>query len=357
MAIKEYFDELRINNIKESTIKYYGYILNAANEYKDIDTWNKEDVNKFLLSLSGKNKKSTIEIKKMLLKEYFIWLGKQEIVSHLHVDIPQNKLKREEILTTEDINKMIDITISPMFKALIVLLFESGARISEVIALTVDDIQDTNEGMIISVKSEKTDGNYRRSIYPLSSQYIRNYISYSGLKKGDKLFPITTTWSNIMIKRIAKEAGITKPVTCHKFRHAQATDMVIRGYQEGIIRKKLGWTNNSNMISRYTHLVDEDVIDATLEKNGQEVRKHPITNVNQAEPLNIIDAGMQLSKLSEENEDLKVKVEGAGTQLLKLSEENEWLKSNMINMKNMMSYYEQELLELKEGLKTRKSKS
>lgn len=76
-----------------------------------------------------------------------------------------------------------------------------------------------------------------------------------------------------MLKIIANKTGIEKPVTCHKFRHAQATDMVVRGYQESIIRKKLGWTNDSRMIATYTHFVDDDVINATLEKSGQEVTK------------------------------------------------------------------------------------
>ncbi len=62
-----------------------------------------------------------------------------------------------------------------------------------------------------------------------------------------------------------------------------------------------------------------------------------------------------LCKSCKENADLKIKVADADTQLLKLSEENEWLKCNMINMKEMMSDYEQELRELKEELEVRKS--
>ena len=105
--------------------------------------------------------------------------------------------------------------------------------------------------------------------------------------------------------KIAENAGIEKHITPHKFRHAQATDMVRRGYQETIIRKKLGWTGSSNMIERYQHIVDDDVINATLEKTGTDIPRRPITNLKQAESLKIVDASMQLSKLSEENQELK----------------------------------------------------
>ena len=65
-----------------------------------------------------------------------------------------------------------------------------------------------------------------------------------------------------------KKAGIAKPCNPYAFRHAQATNMIQLGYNEYIIRKKLGWSSDSKMIGRYIHCVDDDVIDATQEKNG-----------------------------------------------------------------------------------------
>jgi integrase len=306
MPIEDFLNELKINGVKESTLKYYGYMLHNADEYKPIDTWKKDDVNKFILSL--KNKPSTIEIKKILLKEYFEWLGKSNIVEHLRIKLPKKQLKREEILSPEDISKMIESTYSHMYKSLIALLFESGGRISEVLPITVGEIEETNKGMVIPIHGTKTGEIDRRVLCILSDKYIRNHISYSALKKEDLLFPFSRSWANTMIQKIAKDAGIEKPVTCHKLRHAQATDMVVRGYQEGIIRKKLGWTDDSSMISRYTHLVDEDVINATYEKNGQEISKQPIVNVKTAEPLNIVEAGAQLKQLKDKNEELEQQV-------------------------------------------------
>jgi len=142
-------------------------------------------------------------------------------------------------MDTADITAMIEATESPMYKALISFLFESGARITEALNVTFKDIQETDQGMIISIPVTKAGDKYRRSIYPISSGYIRNLIAYTNPGSNDRIFLITPGHVNHTLKKICKKIGIEKPITCHKFRHAQATDMVVRGYQESIIRKNL----------------------------------------------------------------------------------------------------------------------
>jgi site-specific recombinase XerD len=66
---------------------------------------------------------------------------------------------------------------------------------------------------------------------------------YSGKGKEERIFDLTKRTTHEMLGIIGKKAGITKKVNHHKFRHAQATDMVRRGYNEAIIRRKLGWTD------------------------------------------------------------------------------------------------------------------
>lgn len=70
-------------------------------------------------------------------------------------------------------------------------------------------------------------------------------------------------------------------------------------------------TDIKGNIIRYQHMVDEDVIDATLAMAGQqtEIPKKPIETLKQAESLKIADVSLQLSKLSEENKTLKSDVE------------------------------------------------
>ncbi len=306
--LQNYLNELKINGKSANTLIYQESILKEANTFKALPEWNKDDVNTFILSLQEKNKKSSVEVKKAILKRFFTWAGKEGIVEHLKIKFPKNNLRREDILTVDDVNKMIEATESPMYKALIAFLFESGARIGEALKVKVEDIQETDKGMVISVPQTKTGIDRRRGLYVYSAGYIRNHITYKGLGKGELLFSIKRPQAHIMLNKIAVKAGIDKPISPHKFRHAQATDMVIRGYQETVIRKKLGWTDDSRMIARYEHIVDDDVINATLEKGGGDIPKQVINKIKTAEPLKLADAASMFVKMNEENEQLRVEM-------------------------------------------------
>lgn len=320
LSINEYLNALKINGQTEHTLINVEQTLRQAADFKPLSKWTQGDTTKYLLKLQGKYKPSSIEYKKAVLKRYFSRGGKDKVVEHLKIKSIKGDLNRDELLTVDDVNKLIETTASPMYKALFAFLFESGARISEALNVKVDDIQETEDkGMIIKVTQTKTGLDRRRGLYVYSAGYIRNHISYSGLKKGDRLFGVTRPAVHLMLQKIGKDAGIDKPLSPHKFRHSSATHMVLSGYQEAIIRKKMGWTDDSRMISRYQHIIDDDVINAESEKktNGQ-VKKPVISSIKMAEPLKIADASMQLSKLSEENEFLKLQVKELQNQMTAL---------------------------------------
>lgn len=294
-----YLNELKINGKTANTISTYGSILKEADKYKPLEEWGKDDVTRFFLSLQATNKKGSIEAKKAVLKGFFTWGDKKDIVAHLHINFPKTSLKRDDILTIEDINSMIEGTNSPMYKAMIAFLFESGGRINEVLPVLVDDIKETDKGMIIRIHATKTGDEYRSILCVFSAQYIRNHITYSVLTKGNLLFPVKRPIVHVTLNKIAKKIGLEKPISPHKFRHAQAVDMLQRGYQDQVTKKKLGWKDDSKMLARYSHIVDDDVINATLAKaGGSAIPQKPITNIKQAEPLKLADAAATITKLN-----------------------------------------------------------
>lgn len=308
--IEKYFNEMIINGMKPYTVTYQTSILKNCNDFKPLDQWSKDTVNAYLTYAAKTNKRSTIEVKKTILKKFFTWSGKSDIVSHLKIKHTETALKRDDILTTEDINKMIDATNSPMYKALIAFLFESGGRIHEVLPVKFEDIKETDKGMIIRIHATKTGDEYRSILCVFSASYIRNLISYSGLVKGNLLFSSKRSAVYQMFRYIAKKAGVQKKVNPHALRHAQAVNMLELGYQDIITKKKLGWKDDSKMLARYSHCIDDDVINATLEKAGNDVPKAPIINIQQPiETLKPIDISMQMQKMNTENIELKEKME------------------------------------------------
>lgn len=141
-----------------------------------------------------------------------------------------------------------------------------------------------------------------------SAQYIRNHILYPPLNPEDKIFDFTSSTARRKINSIKERTGITKPISPYKLRHAEAKYLVRKGYQESIIRAKLGWKSDSKMIARYVHLDGEDVINATLEKEGG--REHIILPelvkaITPAAPIAIADPSLEFSRLHNDNEQLR----------------------------------------------------
>lgn len=304
--IEQYLNELKAKKLSKHTIRSYKNILKALNDFKPLEELTKDDLVKFFNEL--KTSPGTISLYQMIIKKYFTDIGKPEIVSWIKKLKIKESLKSDDILTSEDINKLIDATDSHYWKALIAFLYETGCRIGEAQTLKFKDFVETSDGMIVNIPTHKTSAGYRKTILPFSGQYIRNLKAYINAKNEDEVFNTCYSHDWTTLSEIAKVASITKSVSPHKFRHAQATEMVKLGYNEAIIRKKLGWTPTSGMIARYQHLNDNDVIDATLERQGKTPKTTVRTELKEAPKLTLVDAASQFSKLSSENEELKQKM-------------------------------------------------
>ncbi len=308
--INKFLEWQKSSGLKDSTIKNYRMYLNPMNDFKPLVEWSNDDAIKYILKLQKTSKPSTVEQSKIVMKVFFKWLQKPEAVANIKIKNIKNNLKRDDILTLNDIEKMIETTPSPLYKALIAFLFESGARINEALDVKVKDIQDTNLGMTINIPQTKTGEDYRQMLCSLSSAiYIRNHITYSDLQPDDILFNLSAggVWRHL--KKIGARANITKRVYPHAFRHAHATDMVLREYQESIIKMQMGWEPGSKMIGRYQHINNNDVINAMAKKAGTDITKAPIKNLTQPKTLEIANASLKIKKLEDENDSLKIRLD------------------------------------------------
>jgi hypothetical protein len=158
-------------------------------------------------------------------------------------------------------------------------------------------------------------------------QYLKNLQIYGYGKPDDFIFHLGYRSHAGRIQKIREESGIQKPFTCHKLRHAAATELVLQGVQEGIIKKKMGWSPSSPMIARYTHTNDDAVIQATLKLQGKERDARKPIEIKQPEKLSLQDAAGHMFKLEEENSDLKLRME-------KQTSDIETMKAQMSNLMN-----------------------
>lgn len=146
-------------------------------------------------------------------------------------------------------------------KALIEVLFSTGMRIHEALALQLDEMlilleeAGTSEFPIIGK------GGWQRVIFfsPKAKKAIKAYLTHDDTEiEGELLFPISIRRAQVMVKRRALLAGITKKVSPHTFRHSLATDLLRRGVDIRFVSEFLGHRSiNNTMI--YTHVVNEQL--------------------------------------------------------------------------------------------------
>lgn len=137
-------------------------------------------------------------------------------------------------------------------RALIEVLFSTGLRIAECLALPdAPFMKDEKKTMELIITGK---GGWQRVIYfsPKALQAVRDYLAVR--EDSDiLLFPITIRAAQLMVKKRAKVAGIEKRVSPHVFRHSLATDLLKRGVDIAFVSKFLGHRNlNNTMI--YAHI-------------------------------------------------------------------------------------------------------
>ena len=169
--------------------------------------------------------------------------------------IPFSKKDKKvpQILEEDEIQAILDVCINKKHKSIILLFYACGLRMSEVLNLKINKINnDTID--IICAKGRKD------RIVPLPhgvkmyiDDYIKEYRPIDYLFNGWKNEPQYSERSiSQFIKDLAVKAGITKNVHAHLFRHSYATHSLEQGTSIVYLQEILGH-NNPKTTSIYLH--------------------------------------------------------------------------------------------------------
>lgn len=172
------------------------------------------------------------------------------------IDLPKVGRKEVKFVYADNIKNMINAVDSPRDKALIILMFSSGARISELLSLNRGSIVD-GEARIIG----KGDKPGIIHFDPVALRYLHGYLE----TRRDKLPPLFLSGqsrrlgyrrANQIVQTAAQLAGIEFNVTTHVMRHSFATDLLFNGAHIMEIKEHLRHKDISTTM-RYLHVTDE----------------------------------------------------------------------------------------------------
>jgi len=191
---------------------------------------------------------------------------------------PKDKLSREDLPTEAEVQQLLDVCAdSPRDKAMIAVQNEAGTRIGELLTLQIKHVRVDEYGANLLVDG-KTGARKIRIV--LSVPYLTKWINVHPMKDDPEapLFifiskansfgkPVTYAGFNNILRKRVKQAGLTKRIHSHLFRHKEITEMASK-LTEAESRMRHGWGRSSPMPARYTHLNQEDLDNKILQIKG-----------------------------------------------------------------------------------------
>jgi integrase/ribosomal protein L40E len=218
---------------------------------------------------------------KIVLKMFYKWLKGNDETFPPEISWLKPRLKNEahklpeELLTEDDVLKIAAAANTVRDKAFIMVLYESGCRIGEILSLRLRNVQFDQYGAILRVTGKTGDRRVRIvSAAPVLTAWLDIHPGRNEPEAA--LWPQTATnYSNpnkylrhssvqVLIKRLAKKAGIRKRIHAHLFRHSRAT-LLANKLTESQMKEYFGWTQGSDMAATYVHLSGRDVDSALLQ--------------------------------------------------------------------------------------------
>ncbi|ELZ20851.1 integrase [Halosimplex carlsbadense 2-9-1] len=243
----------------------------GTTSFEDLEKTDIEDLVAWLYTRG--TSKATVADYKQIIKQFWKWLNDGE-------DPPETawihrgpnysrRILPQSLLTAVDVQAMLDSCTNNRDRALIAVLWETGARIGELIDLTIGDIELSQHGGHVIV-SGKTGS--RRLLLVESRPSIETWLAehpnlrsdaYLWCKvdtvQGDVSEQISYQYIRLKILECAREkAAIDKPVNPHHFRHSRAT-VLANHLTEAQMCEWFGWVRGSSVPGRYVHLSGRDI--------------------------------------------------------------------------------------------------
>ena len=227
----------------------------------------------------------TIKDMKIAIRKFYRWLRGMERgtdppeTKWIIRKIPKNALRTpspSQLLSKDDIAKILDVVNHPRNRALIAVLFESGFRISELANMSIGDIQFDKYGAMLKVHG-KTGSRPVQLI--ISTRYLMTWLE-SHPNRHDEQAPL---WINIgnthrfqqmqyasikkLIQVTFEAAGVNKRCNPHFFRHSIASYLANR-LTEAQMCQYFGWVQSSRMPSYYIYLSGQELVSPILKLQG-----------------------------------------------------------------------------------------
>ena len=248
---------LRLKNYSRSTQKSY---LNCLRTFLKTNpnqsTPTESDIKSFILKKQASGaSSSTTNVYLQAINFYLHHVLRSS--KNLRIPLAKRPKRLPTILSKSEILRVLENVQNVKHKTIIALAYGAGLRVSEVVALRVNDID--LESKTVKIRAGKGQKD-RISVLPESLTDDLQFLM-AGKHPNDFLFSserggkLTTRTAQKIFESACKNAGIVKPATFHSLRHSFATHVLENGTDVRYVQALLGH-NNIRTTQIYTHVTN-----------------------------------------------------------------------------------------------------
>jgi len=183
----------------------------------------------------------------------------------------------DKLLTEQEVVRLAERAGNYRDKALVLVLYESGCRIGELLGLRIKDITFDEYGALLSVTGKT---GHRRVRIVASCSELMTWINvhpdsknrdapvWVGIGTIGRNEALTYPAARSILLRLAKKTGLKKRIHPHLFRHSRATELLRKNYSLGKLPSLMGWIPGTKMLNVYSHLNGDDADEEVLRLHG-----------------------------------------------------------------------------------------
>lgn len=198
------------------------------------------------------------------VKKLLTYYNRQDVIAQLPraKSIRRERLLKRKSISFTDIRSVVDAEKDDQLKLEIMLQYETGSRISEILDITTDDIDHINKKVTVGGKK----GSYARTIklsdetFNLLSGWIK--VGQTGKVNSRRVFSYRYERINRKLKRAF--SAVSRQVSTHWLRTSRAVHLFEKGYSVLQIKEFLG---HKSIEATYKYLREAGIdITAIVEK-------------------------------------------------------------------------------------------
>lgn len=238
------------------------------------------------------NKDNTLKVSTqnyhiIALRNFLKYLTKRDIesLSAEKIDVGKNPSRQIEFLTPEEVERLLSSAkgedlASLRDRALLELLFSTGLRVSELVALDRDHLNLKRQEFSVRGKGDKI-----RIVFvsDTARNALEKYLNkrmdidpavFVRMRKGANVeadedsLRLTARSIQRIVKKYATKAGIVKDVHPHTLRHSFATDLLQNGADIRSVQELLGHSDITTT-QIYTHVTNKGLKDIHRKFHGR----------------------------------------------------------------------------------------